>query len=174
MKNGYKYVSKRKEESCLAKYGCKDPGNSKEAIERRKETCLAKYGVDNPLKSEKIKEKLKHTCLIKYGVTNGGWTPQSIKKIQETNLKVRGVTCPFKDDKVKEKIKNTCLKKYGVSSASKSKEIKERNRLTRISNYRKEHYNDFLNMALSSKVEIFLLKVGVRLTENIILRITRK
>jgi hypothetical protein len=39
-------------------------------------TCLNKFGVKNPMQSEKIKEKSKQSCLDKYGETNFAKTPR--------------------------------------------------------------------------------------------------
>lgn len=145
---------KRKEESCLAKYGCKDPGNSKEAIERRKKTCLAKYGVDNPSKLPEISEKIKQSFMDRYGVMNAGqmestkekvrstWEQKSDEELEEISEKRRhtcleryGADNPLKISENVEKVKQTNLRKYGHECAMWSPEIREKINETLVSRY---------------------------------------
>ena len=54
-------ANKKREETCLRKYGVKNVHQLEQVKEKAKDTCIIKYGVDNPAKNEEIKEKTKLT-----------------------------------------------------------------------------------------------------------------
>ena len=93
------------------------------AVLKREETCLKKYGVRNPQQSSIIRDKTKETISKKTSEEL-----EEIKnKAKETRLKKYGAEFFFQTDEFKNKAKETCIKKYGVDNYSKSDEFKKRN-----------------------------------------------
>lgn len=88
--------------------------DSKRWIKKTEETCLKKYGVKNPWQAEIIKDKIKDTCLKKYGSEKFQSSNFFKEKFKETCLKKYGVENPQQDRNIKDKTIKTCLKKYGI------------------------------------------------------------
>lgn len=143
-KNCKEEIKKKREKTCLEKYGVKSSLQSEKIRIEAKNTLIKKYGTDHPSKSSIIREKMKKTFMKKYGVEH----PLKSKKIKEkvketwkkkdrcsileieekkrkTWIKKYGTINPFRTKKIKEKIKNTCIEKYGVTHPLKNEEIKE-------------------------------------------------
>lgn len=125
--------------TCLEKYGVKNGGGSKQALEKikqtnlrkrgvtnnmlldsfkkqRKETWINNYGVDHPLKSKEIQNKIALTCLVKY---NHLWTSNnelSKLKKHQTNILKYGVPENLSAKEVKQKIRESFKKKYNCES----------------------------------------------------------
>lgn len=145
---------KRKQQTCLDKYGCVDPGNSEAAKAKRRQTCLERYGVDNPSKLPETVNKIKQTCLDRYGVSSGSDTASSKLKVAEAWknkseaelaeiaqkrksawLSKYGVDNPLRSEEIKQKVKDTNLVKYGNPCAMQGKEIREKINQTFIEKY---------------------------------------
>ena len=71
------------------------------------ETCLTKYGVKNPFASDEVKEKIKQQYLEIYGVTHN----QQIPEVKEKTLLSKKVTAY---NKIKEKFKNEYLPLFSL------------------------------------------------------------
>ena len=123
-------------------------------VKKHQETCIKRYGVKNPFQSEEIKQKIKDTCLQKYGVEYSIQSAEVKRKIVETNKKRYGKeyfnntekrrqTCLEKygtpsasgNADVKKKVQQTCLDRYGVDNVFKSEEVKKK-----ISKIQEERY----------------------------------
>ncbi|MGI0075848.1 MAG: DUF7487 domain-containing protein [Nitrosopumilaceae archaeon] len=64
------FIKKKKEITCLEKFGFKNTSLSPKIKQKKKETCLKNWGVEFPQQSEIIRQKGKQTNLEKYGVEN--------------------------------------------------------------------------------------------------------
>lgn len=102
---------------CSYKCNVNDPNT----IKKREETCMIKYGAKNPYQSEEIKEKIKQKMLDKTGYEYNLQNPETIQKAKQTKLEKYG------DENYNniQKAKQTCLEHYGVSSYSKTQEFKK-------------------------------------------------
>jgi len=60
--------NERSEQTCLKKYGVKNPSQSKEIQKKKEETCLKNFGVTSYFKTQKCRDKSIASCLDKYGV----------------------------------------------------------------------------------------------------------
>lgn len=72
--------------TCLKKYGVKNPFANKNVQKKIRDTNLKKYGVEFSLQNYEVREKGKNTCLEKYGVENYG------KLYSETHIKEKSPT----------------------------------------------------------------------------------
>jgi len=86
------------EQSCMQKYGIKNPSQLTEIKEKKKETFIKNYGVENNFSRKEIKEK-------------------ALNKIVELNLN------PSYQQNWLNKYKTTCLSKYGTTNVSQDKNI---------------------------------------------------
>ena len=84
---------------------------SKSRIEKIKQTCLERYGVKNPSYLDTVKKKREETCLKNHGVRH--WM-QDTDRFQKIMMEKYGVKNPSYLDTVKKKREETCLKNHGV------------------------------------------------------------
>ncbi len=77
---------KKREETCMVKYGHKSNLSNQENIAKQQATCLEKYGTDNFAKTAEFKKKYQATCLEKYGVKNTSQIAEVKEKIDQTHL----------------------------------------------------------------------------------------
>lgn len=75
---------KKRQETCLKKYGATNPFSSTEIQNKIKKNNIEKYGSENIFASEYGKNKIKQTCLERYGCENGGASKKAQVKIKET------------------------------------------------------------------------------------------
>ena len=60
--------NERSEQTCLKKYGVKNPSQSKEIQKKKEETCLKNFGVTSYLQTQECRDKAINASLKKYGV----------------------------------------------------------------------------------------------------------
>lgn len=99
-----KCKSIKSEKTCMEKYGCKNPLQSKEIKYKIKKTNFERYGVEFPIQNHEIYKKVEQTCEQKYGVKN-----------------------VFANKDIQQKIKHTINDKYGVDYVIQSEDIKKQN-----------------------------------------------
>ncbi len=152
------------EKSCLAKYGVKNAGWTKESQEKikkthierygeewgahklestkekRKETCKEIYGHENVFQSSEIKAKSLDTIREKYGVNSYTQTEEYKQKSKETNLNLYGAEHYTQTDEYKERVKKTNIAKYGVEHVSQVEGHKEKAKQTNIERYGVDSY----------------------------------
>lgn len=87
--------------------------NKKQTLEKMQETCLSRYGVKNPAQDQKIREKIHKTNMQKYGAATPLESDQILSKIKNTNLKRYDVDCPFQNSQIIEKSHKTLKSRYG-------------------------------------------------------------
>ena len=58
---------KKYEDTCMKKYGVKNPNQVQEVQNKKKATNLERYGCESVMQNEKIKNKMKATNLERYG-----------------------------------------------------------------------------------------------------------
>jgi G:T-mismatch repair DNA endonuclease (very short patch repair protein) len=156
-------IAKSCEQTCLKKYGCRNPFANESIKEKIKKTNLERYGVEHCSQNEAIHNKVKKTTLEHYGVDCTFKNKEFRESIKKSNLEKYGVECSFQREDVKEKIrltniekrgvpyamqsndvkeksKEACLKKYGVDNVSKVEEVKEKKRKTSIQNWGVDSY----------------------------------
>ena len=134
---------KKSEDTCIKKYGVKNPMQCKEIQDKAKDTNLGRYGAENPFGSKEIQDKIKDTLKEKYGenIVNIGQVQDTKDKIKAT-LKEKhgeGITCSFQLESVKEKSKQTLLKNYGVENPMQNEEIRNKSKATNLERYGAEN-----------------------------------
>lgn len=144
----------RAEETCLEKYGVKNPFQAKECKEKMKETCLEKYGVEHHLQNKEILEKLKKTMLETYGIEYAFHSEESFEKSRQTCLDKYGVEYPLQSEEIYNKIKATNLKKYGVEYPFQSEEIHVIIKSTNLEKYGVEYF--FQSQEFVEKYPIYM------------------
>ena len=65
-------INKKREDTCMEKYGVKYAAQSQEVQNKMKDTNLERYGAENPFGSKEIRDKIKDTWQKNYGenITN--------------------------------------------------------------------------------------------------------
>ncbi len=73
-------------------------------LKRRKEqTCMDRYGYSNPSQVPEFKDKMKQTCLMRYNVEYAIQSPEIRKRIEKTTEERYGHKYTFKNDNIKQK-----------------------------------------------------------------------
>ena len=103
-------AKKKREDTCLNKYGSRNIFSSETGKEKIKKTNLKKYGVDNPQKNEKIRKKTENTLLKKGGIGLANSLTQ--KKAQKTYKEKTGYNNPGSNPETVKKARETIEKKY--------------------------------------------------------------
>lgn len=85
------FGSEKFKSNMINKHGTDKYRNNNKA----QETCLKKYGVKNPFQSDEIKDKIKQTNVEKYGVENISLLNTTTEKRKNTNLQKYGIDWPF-------------------------------------------------------------------------------
>jgi hypothetical protein len=75
---------KKREETCLVKYGTKNAFQSSEVQEKYKSNFKEKYGVENPFLNEDIKNKATQSIIKKFGTKLASQNKQVSNKISES------------------------------------------------------------------------------------------
>ena len=109
--------------------------NSNEVKNKIIQTCLRKYGSKNPMQSDIVKEKLKQSNLEKYGVISTLELDENKQKARQTCIEKYGVEYPSQNKEIYEKVKNTCLERYGIDNYSKSEQFKTVLNKTTVEHY---------------------------------------
>jgi hypothetical protein len=112
-------IKEKLKETKIKKYKDKNYNNRAKASE----TCLNKYGVKNPQQNINIKEKTSTTNLEKYGFRAVSKNETVKEKIKNTNLKKWNSVCTLHSNLQKDKIKEIFINKYGFDNPMKNKEI---------------------------------------------------
>jgi len=118
-KHGYKKFCSNKCAGIYKKNLSKEDKNK--ILKKRQETCLTKYGVDNVAKSNLIKEKIQKTCLNKYGYITPLKNDIINSKRQNTFLKNWG-SHPLSNEKL---IKKRSQTRKNTMSSRWEKSIRE-------------------------------------------------
>ena len=126
---------KKRDETCIRKYGSKNPLGSPEIKEKLRQNNIRKFGSPCPLQNTEVQKKTKQTIMEKYGTDHYSHTKEYKEKVRNTCLEKYGVDNVFKSTDIKEKMRLGMLEKYGVEHNSQSEELKERNRRRLIERY---------------------------------------
>ena len=127
----YLHIFKSKEQIKKIKERIYENKNWTNSIKKREQTCLEKYGVSNQNKLKECKQKIKATKLEKYGDANY----HNVDKMKQTNLEKYGSPCSFANNAVKNKIKQTNLQKYGCENPQQCLEIRQKTQDTVLKRY---------------------------------------
>ena len=134
-------INKKREDTCIKKYGVKYIFQAEEVKEKIKDTNLGRYGAENPFGSKEIRDKIKDTWQKNYGenITNPGQAQDVKDKIKAT-LKEKhgeGIICSFQLESVKEKSKQTWQKNYGegIINPGQAQVVKDKIKDTWKNNY---------------------------------------
>lgn len=133
----YCRAKQKREQTCLEKYGAKNPLSCKKIQEKVKQTNLEKYGTENPFGNTEIRDQIKSTFIKKYGVENPNQNKTIREKAKQTCLERYGVENPFQSEEFRIKANITCLEKYGKTSYSQTEVFK---------NARKDFYANIDNL----------------------------
>jgi hypothetical protein len=153
-KNTPNYEQKRLqkfEDTCLKKYGVRNPTQSEELLVKREKTFLEttgktstqvlieskvrycqKRGVSNVFQLSEVRDKSSKTCMRRYGVPHAMQSQIIKDRARQVNLERYGVPYSSSLDEVKKKREETCLEKYGVTNAMFNKDIESKQRATRF------------------------------------------
>lgn len=115
----YKKITEKTKQTKLLRYN--DPGFSNN--KKREETCLTKYGFKAYTQTEEFKNKAKNTKLIKYNDEN--YT--NLEKARQTFLKHYNVEHYSQTDEFIKKVKQTKLERYGDENYVNFDKIKKTN-----------------------------------------------
>ena len=122
----------KSQQTCLERYGVKNPSQSKEIQKKKEETCLKNHGVRSGFQ---LQEKFEQTCLERYGVKNPSQSNEIQKKKEETCLKNHGVRSGL----LTESRQISMINKYGVDNPSLVPELQEKKKETWRINFLKKH-----------------------------------
>lgn len=129
-------ANKKREKTCMERYGAPNPLASEEIQQKTKDTCVEKYGVENPFAAEPVKQKIAATNLEKHGAENP-FASESIKAgiREKMNLEYGGVgaASPI----IKQRMQDTCEERYGVKNPYQVEEFKVAGEETRQKNVEK-------------------------------------
>src|ERR1035437_1444548 len=78
--------------------------------EKREQTCIDRYGVKNPFQSEEIKERIKDELLDKYGCDHVSKTPHIREKIINSCIQKYNCENPCQNEDIKKKISDSWSK----------------------------------------------------------------
>lgn len=97
-------------ETCIERYGGKNPMSSKEIRDKSNKTCQEKYNVDNISQVEEIKQKKEKTLFSNYWVSYSNLHYKLNSKFLYKNRSIQ------ENLQIKKKREDTCLKKHGVKN----------------------------------------------------------
>jgi hypothetical protein len=83
-------------------------------VEMFEQTCMKKYGVKNPLQVSAIRKKMENTNLTRYGFEVASKSEFSKRKAITTNFKKYGVNFHSQSDIIKDKTRRNNFEKYGI------------------------------------------------------------
>ena len=152
--------NKKREETCLEKYGVTNTSVLESTKEKTKQTCLDKYGVPYTTQVEDFKEKKIATFQKKYGTNSALEVTEFLEKSKATCKEHYGVLNPQQSDLIKEKTKQTNLERYGTSMALQNPQIKEKAKQTCLNNWGVEYSLSSLEIREKGK-KTMLDKFGV-------------
>lgn len=130
---------KRREETCLRKYGVRNPSMSNKIKDKIKQVNLERFGTTCALQNAEVRDKANKTILSRYGAKYYQSTDMFKEQIKSTCMERYGVDSIFKDASIRERMKQSMLKKYGVEHNLQSKEIQSASRLRMIEKYGKDY-----------------------------------
>lgn len=128
-------IQEKREQTCLIKYGEKNPSNIVEFQNNRTATMLEKYGVENYFQAQDFDKKRKESNLKKYGVEFAQQSEEIQKKIEECCLKKYGVKNPTLNKEIREKQIQSCIKKYGSETSLGNQEVRDKGKKTMMDKY---------------------------------------
>ena len=152
-------TNKKREDTCMKKYGVKNVVQSQEVKNKMQDTNLGRYGAKSPLGSKEIQDKIKDTWQKNYGenIINP-FQAESVKdKIKVTLQEKHGenITHPMQVESIREKSKQTLKKNYGedIENPFQVESVKEKSKQTLLKNYGVENpmqCEEIKNKTLSS------------------------
>lgn len=135
-------IIRKREQTCLVKYGKRSSLQVKELREKGYATNLERYGAKFPQTTEALKAKVRATCIARYGVDAPSKSPAILAKQLQTNLDKYGVSNANKLEITREKIKKTKLLRYNDENYSNI----AKGKATKLSRYGDENYNNIEKM----------------------------
>ena len=146
--NAYPEKKEKSKQTCLEKYGVKNPLSSEEIREKSEQTCLEKYGtkIANQFSTKEAKQKYEQQCLEKFGVKNAGQSKEAKDKRKQTMLNKYGVEHNFQllagskhskeiwdknYDDIIQKRQQTCLEKYRAKEICQSQYFKDTSKISK-------------------------------------------
>ncbi|RKZ96626.1 MAG: hypothetical protein DRQ40_00510 [Gammaproteobacteria bacterium] len=148
---GAKDSNKKRQETCMKRYGVSHNSKIPEVVNKRQQTFLERYGTSTPLQNEEIRQKAVNTLQKNYGVSTPMASPEIKKKQQNTVERLYGVDNVSRLPSTKLKVRETVKERYGVDSVFKSPEIQERIKTTNLDNFGVE--NVFANEEVKLKIK---------------------
>lgn len=132
-------IVKRRENSCIKKYGCKNVVQCKEIAN--------KISDSHKLKTEEevymSNQKRKQTCMQKYGVESISQLPEIQEKVRETNFKKYDAYYPMQNEEYKNNQINNFKEKYnGLTNPGQLESSKEKSKQTKLKRHHDCYYNN--------------------------------
>jgi hypothetical protein len=123
------------ENTCLKKWGVKNPSQNTEIKNKKKETNLQNSGYENPLQNPETREKSINTCIKKFNCKNPSQNKEVKNKKIKTSIKNWNTKHPMQNPDVRERSKQTCLENSGYENPSQNPENKEKRKETCLKNH---------------------------------------
>ena len=105
--------TKKQEQTCLKKYGVKNPGAWRSGKLKAKQTSMQRYGVAHYQQSQEAKNRKRKLSLSQYGIESYFQSEDFKKKKEQTVLRKYKVRHPMQNPEINKKRQNTFLKRYG-------------------------------------------------------------
>lgn len=142
------------------------------------QTCLDRYGVRNPMSLPEIQDKAKATCLAKFGETSFSKTSQFIARCKETNQTRYGVDWEAQTENHRMRIRTRCQSDYGVSNPSMSpaalaKLMHDPSKIDNLLDFRADPVN-YINREFDAKPTLKALGDSIGIRESSVSEILRK
>lgn len=130
-------IIQKREQTCIERYGVKNPASATEIKEKIVNTFNKNYGRDYYIQSHEFKSKTLEWCKLKYGVEHFSKTDEFKRLMISTNNKNHGVDWFMQSISFREKSKETCMRKYNEVHHMKNSIIFEKQQ--RHSYYKKKY-----------------------------------
>ena len=105
-------IIKKKEETCLVKYGTKHQSSNQDIKDKKKKTNKQNFGFDTPLENKEFYEKSRNTLFKNFGVYHPQQSEEIKIKTETTNTILYGFKTPLQNEYVKTKCRNTKFVRY--------------------------------------------------------------
>lgn len=113
---------------CCPKCAMTDPS----MIAAREQTCIQKYGVKNPLAMDSTRKRLAEVSLDRYGTITPVASKVVRERVKQSVIKRYGVDHVFKSDEVKQRAKDRYLQKYADTRWQQRVKLIERARTVEL------------------------------------------
>jgi hypothetical protein len=109
-----KEIKNKRENTCMERYGVKNPGGLPSVLDKIKDVNMKKYGVPWCQMNPEINAKTRNTMIERYGIEFAYQFPESIAKNFQVMMDKFGVKYNLQRPEIREKIKEISRLRYGT------------------------------------------------------------